>query len=574
MSCVNITASRYPLEYWDRRSIDLNDEGVDEFSTNNNNNNQHYQRYPRFSTVTSTDLSNVNLSSSTATLSGNGNLLENLIVPLYATIFLLSVVGNSLVLITLARNKRMRTVTNVYLLNLAVSDLLLGVFCMPFTLLGQMLKNFVFGNAMCKLIPYFQAVSVSVGVWTLVAISLERYYAICRPLKSRRWQTQCHAYKMIVVVWAISLVWSGPIFVVSKLKSIRGGRHKCREDWSNVVTERAYNIFLDGILLLVPLIVMSLAYYLIASKLWRGLKREIRQSSVCLGKLREFPSRISRERSMDREHSGIMERTTMFNSRCDDLMGGPSNSMSSTKHSRASRISSNRRTMSAKIRRIKTSTRNSTNVDVNVNVNASIDLNSITTLPRTRGTANGNGKRGSSIYREAEEPGGIIESRQNSTYTFGRQHVIRSNYMGKSIEAKKKVIRMLFAIVLEFFVCWAPLHVINTWYLFAPDLVYSHVGSTGISLVQLLAYISSCCNPITYCFMNRKFRQAFLSLFDCYSCWRLRCGDRGNSRGVTRNITQAGNSEVSANDSAIYLNRASIIGKSEVVRLLGEEDRV
>lgn len=38
----------------------------------------------------------------------------------------------------------------------AVSDLLLGVFCMPFTLLGQLLKNFVFGAAMCKLIPYFQ----------------------------------------------------------------------------------------------------------------------------------------------------------------------------------------------------------------------------------------------------------------------------------------------------------------------------------------------------------------------------------------------------------------------------------
>lgn len=38
----------------------------------------------------------------------------------------------------------------------AVSDLLLGVFCMPFTLLGQILKNFVFGLTMCKLIPYFQ----------------------------------------------------------------------------------------------------------------------------------------------------------------------------------------------------------------------------------------------------------------------------------------------------------------------------------------------------------------------------------------------------------------------------------
>jgi hypothetical protein len=38
----------------------------------------------------------------------------------------------------------------------AVSDLLLGVFCMPFTLIGQVLRNFVFGAAMCKLISFFQ----------------------------------------------------------------------------------------------------------------------------------------------------------------------------------------------------------------------------------------------------------------------------------------------------------------------------------------------------------------------------------------------------------------------------------
>lgn len=75
---------------------------------------------------------------------------------------------------------------------------------------------------------------------------------------------------------------------------------------------------------------------------------------------------------------------------------------------------------------------------------------------------------------------------------------------------------MLFVVVAEFFVCWAPLHVLNTWYLFYPDVVYKYVGSTGVSLVQLLAYVSSCCNPITYCFMNRKFRQAFLGVFSCY----------------------------------------------------------
>ncbi|KYQ54632.1 Cholecystokinin receptor type A [Trachymyrmex zeteki] len=72
--------------------------------------------FPLFSTVTSRI---VNVTSPIIPQSsGQDSLLENLIIPLYGTIFFLSIVGNSLVLITLARNKRMRTVTNVYLLNL------------------------------------------------------------------------------------------------------------------------------------------------------------------------------------------------------------------------------------------------------------------------------------------------------------------------------------------------------------------------------------------------------------------------------------------------------------------------
>ncbi|EJY57854.1 AAEL017152-PA, partial [Aedes aegypti] len=53
-------------------------------------------------------------------------------------------------------------------------------------------------------------------------------------------------------------------------------------------------------------------------------------------------------------------------------------------------------------------------------------------------------------------------------------------------------------------------------YLYSPAFVYQYVSSNGIALVQLMAYISSCCNPITYCFMNRRFRQAFLNIFGCY----------------------------------------------------------
>lgn len=74
---------------------------------------------------------------------------------LYSLIFFLSVTGNLLIIVVLTVNKRMRTVTNTFLLSLAVSDLMMAVFCMPFTLIPSILKDFIFGAAMCKIVSYF-----------------------------------------------------------------------------------------------------------------------------------------------------------------------------------------------------------------------------------------------------------------------------------------------------------------------------------------------------------------------------------------------------------------------------------
>lgn len=140
--------------------------------------------------------------------------------------------------------------------------------------------------------PLITAVSVSVAVWTLVAISLERYFAICRPLTSRRWQTQFHAYKMIAVVWALSFLVNSPLCYVQRLQPVgqRGGNAnttsiivvdppmKCREMWPDKSYERAYVLFLDTGLLILPLLTMGFAYSMIVSKLWRGLRREMKNS--------------------------------------------------------------------------------------------------------------------------------------------------------------------------------------------------------------------------------------------------------------------------------------------------------
>ncbi|KAH7968638.1 hypothetical protein HPB52_010467 [Rhipicephalus sanguineus] len=91
-----------------------------------------------------------------------------------------------------------------------------------------------------------------------------------------------------------------------------------------------------------------------------------------------------------------------------------------------------------------------------------------------------------------------------------------------------RVIRMLFVVVVEFFVCWTPLYVVHTWSLYDPDAVYDWLGSAGVSVVHLLAYASSCSNPITYCFMHQKFRQGFLAAVGCRRGGRPCCGSEGS----------------------------------------------
>ncbi|XP_077558781.1 cholecystokinin receptor-like [Haemaphysalis longicornis] len=324
----------------------------------------------------------------------------------YTAILLLAVLGNGLVIVTLAVNKRMRTVTNLFLLNLAVSDLLLGVFCMPFTLAGVLLREFVFGELMCRLIPYLQAVSVCVSAWTLVAMSVERYFAICDPLRSRSWQTLRHAQRIIAAVWIASLLLMLPIAMLSQLKPIKdSAKMKCREDWGEPLYERLFTLFLDALLLVLPLLGMVATYSRIATTLRAAMQQAAAGRSLGLA-----DGRVS----------------------------------------------------------WKTNSRNP---------------------PHLR------------------DP-------------------------DRSLATKQRIIRMLFVVVVEFFVCWTPLYVLNTVSLFRPEAVYYGLGYRGISFLQLLAYASSCCNPITYCFMNRTFRVSFLALF------RRTCPQRDDSCVSMRNSTQ------------------------------------
>lgn len=136
--------------------------------------------------------------------------------------------------------------------------------------------------------------------------------------------------------------------------------------------------------------------------------------------------------------------------------------------------------------------------------------------------------------------------------TNKQQQSARTN-AEKSLQNKKRVIQMLFVVVLEFFICWTPLYVINTITVFEPHLVYQNLGYTFIPYVHLLAYSSSWCNPITYCFMNRGFRKAFLNLFRCLKRFheprRMSIGGGVGGAGTTVIINGNGATNLSEMDA-------------------------
>lgn len=203
---------------------------------------------------------------------------------LYSFIFLLSVLGNTLVITVLIRNKRMRTVTNIFLLSLAVSDLMLCLFCMPFNLIPNLLKDFIFGSAVCKTTTYFMGTSVSVSTFNLVAISLERYGAICRPLQSRVWQTKSHALKVIAATWCLSFTIMTPYPIYSNLvpftKNNNQTANMCRFLLPSDAMQQFWQTFLLLILFLLPGIVMVVAYGLISLELYQGIKFDASQKKL------------------------------------------------------------------------------------------------------------------------------------------------------------------------------------------------------------------------------------------------------------------------------------------------------
>ncbi|XP_015267830.1 PREDICTED: neuropeptide Y receptor type 4-like [Gekko japonicus] len=134
----------------------------------------------------------------------------------YSLETVLGILGNTCLMGILARQKEKATATNVLITNLIASELLMCIFCLPFTVVTILLNYWVFGAAMCKMTNFIQCTSMTVSILSLVLIAVERHQLILNPTGWRPGFSQ--AYQGIAATWIFASLLSLPFVTNSTLR--------------------------------------------------------------------------------------------------------------------------------------------------------------------------------------------------------------------------------------------------------------------------------------------------------------------------------------------------------------------
>ncbi|XP_043836619.1 neuropeptide Y receptor type 6-like [Dromiciops gliroides] len=188
----------------------------------------------------------------------------------YIIVIFVGLFGNlSLIIIIIKKQREAKNVTNILIANLSLSDILMCIMCIPFTVVYTLMDYWIFGNVMCKLTSYAQSVSITVSIFSLVLIAVERYQLIVNP---RGWKpNMSHAYWAILVIWLFSLLLSVPFFLSYHLTdepflnlSLPNDLHihqmACVEGWSSKVNQLLFTTSLLMLQYCIPLGFIFICY--------------------------------------------------------------------------------------------------------------------------------------------------------------------------------------------------------------------------------------------------------------------------------------------------------------------------
>ncbi|XP_055269603.1 C-C chemokine receptor type 1 [Moschus berezovskii] len=184
-----------------------------------------------------------------------------LLPPLYSVVFVIGLIGNILVVLVLMQYRRLRSMTSIYLLNLAISDLIF-LFTLPFWIDYKVKDDWVFGDAMCRLLSGFYFMGLYSEIFFIILLTIDRYLAIVHAVFALRARTVTFGIITSIVIWVLAILASIPGLYFSKTQW-EFTHHTCSlhfpsESFTRWKQFQALKLNIIGLIL--PLLVMIVCY--------------------------------------------------------------------------------------------------------------------------------------------------------------------------------------------------------------------------------------------------------------------------------------------------------------------------
>ena len=191
----------------------------------------------------------------------------------YSLILVVSLVGNSLIVLIVYKTPTLRKPINMLIANMAMSDLLYPIFLFPVPLadlhVGSWLIGGTLGQALCKIYPFLAEISMVVSIQSLVLITVDRYAAVVVPLRSpliSRKVCRC----LIVGTWILAAAFHSPFLFTFNLVEYQE-KKRCVNQWEVIFGEKSslgiYFLSASILFFYIPFVVLVILYSIILIKL-------------------------------------------------------------------------------------------------------------------------------------------------------------------------------------------------------------------------------------------------------------------------------------------------------------------